>query len=155
MAFDVGPHNFHAARVDQELCSSLHTGLNHVLCAWGGRVCIQTEVFSLCIFSLPIPNLDEGTWLPSPGPWRTTAGRQGLACYFRGRSAHRTDCHRRITEVKVKGGAQSRSGHVPGSVKYIIRTGQGSTSPCTLTSWMVSGLALPNTSTSPAAWMTT
>lgn len=31
MAFDVGPHNFHAARVDQELRSCLHTSLNHVL----------------------------------------------------------------------------------------------------------------------------
>lgn len=33
LAFDVGPHDFHAACVDQEACSSLHTSLDHILCA--------------------------------------------------------------------------------------------------------------------------
>lgn len=82
VAFNVGPHNFHAARVDQEPCSSLHTSLNHVLCAWerwqGGEECTEAKTSSLAA-SFPPPIfpiiLDEGPWLPSPGPRKTTAGQ--------------------------------------------------------------------------------
>lgn len=37
VALDIRPHHFHAACVDQEPSPSLHTCVNHVLCACGGK----------------------------------------------------------------------------------------------------------------------
>lgn len=56
VAFGIGPHNFHAACVDQDLCSSLHTSLNHILRAWAKAEGLSAKAW-LSPSSPPLPSL--------------------------------------------------------------------------------------------------